>query len=81
VPAVITIAGFVGLVELTSFRTIGATQGKELVLFGSSIDVNAPQPWLIATALLLVGGAWAWHEAKAFRRVWDTLNDDLKPAR
>jgi branched-chain amino acid transport system permease protein len=73
--------GFVGLVELTSFRTIGATQGKQLVLFGSSIDINAPQPWLVAAALLLLGGAWAWREARAFHRIWDRLNDDLTPDR
>ena len=34
------VLGFVGLVELLSFLTIGAAQGKTLVLFGNTIDVH-----------------------------------------
>ena len=37
--ALLLVLGFVGLVELTSFLTIGAAQGKKLVLFGHTIDV------------------------------------------
>ena len=40
--------GFVGLVELLSFLTIGAAQGKKLVLFGSAIDVHSAVPWAIS---------------------------------
>ncbi len=32
------VLGFVGIVELASFLTIGAAQGKMLVLFGHKID-------------------------------------------
>ena len=42
------VLGFVGLVELMSFLTIGAAQGKKLVLFGSPIDVHATLPWAIS---------------------------------
>jgi branched-chain amino acid transport system permease protein len=77
-PGLATIAGFVALVELTSFLSIGAAQGKHLVLFGSPIDVTAAQPWMIAVVLLLGGGLWLWREIGAFRRLWDALNDDLK---
>src|SRR5271169_397784 len=34
VPGLLMMLGFVGLVELTSFLTIGAAQGKTLILFG-----------------------------------------------
>ncbi len=45
-----TVAGFVGLIELLSFLTIGAEQGKHLVLFGSPIDIASVMPWAVATA-------------------------------
>jgi branched-chain amino acid transport system permease protein len=70
--------GFVGVVELTSFQTIGEAQGKHLVLFGSKIDVHSLPPWLIAGALLAVGGFWLRFEIRAFARVWDNITADLK---
>ena len=75
------VLGFVALVELTSFLTIGAAQGKTLILFGHTIDVHAVLPWLFATACLAGGGVWLRLEARAFRRVWDKLMIELKPQR
>ena len=75
------VAGFVGLVELLSFLTIGAEQGKHLVLFGSPIDSTSAWPWAIAGALLLVGGVWLHKEAHRFSRVWEAVTDDLQEAR
>jgi len=49
-----------------------------LVLFGSDIDVRSLVPWLVAVALLGVGGLWLRVEARAFARVWDNLTADLK---
>jgi branched-chain amino acid transport system permease protein len=74
------VAGFVGLVELLSFLTIGAEQGKRLVLFGSQIDATSAWPWTITGALLLVGGVWLHKEAHSFSRVWEAVTDDLKEA-
>ncbi len=76
-----TVAGFVGFVELLSFLTIGAEQGKHLVLFGSPVDATSVWPWTITAALLLVGGVWLVKEAHSFSRVWETVTDDLKDAR
>src|SRR5262249_26880500 len=45
VPGLLLVLGFVGLVELTSFLTIGAAQGKSLVLLGNKIDVKNMTPW------------------------------------
>jgi branched-chain amino acid transport system permease protein len=81
VPAVLTVLGFVGLVELTSFLTIGAAQGKTLVLFGSKIDVHAMLPWAAAAVCLVAGLAWLRLEARSFRRVWEKLMAELKPQR
>ena len=81
VPGILLVLGFVGLVELLSFLTIGAAQGKSLVLFGNRIDIHAVLPWLVATLSLLIGIFWLRHEARGFRRVWDGLMLELKPQR
>ena len=80
-PALATILGFVGIVELASFLTIGAAQGKHLVLFGHPIDIASPLPWAVSAVLLLAGGLWFWREGRAFHRVWEALTTDLKDAR
>jgi branched-chain amino acid transport system permease protein len=78
VPGLIMVLGFVGLVELASFLTIGAAQGKTLVLFGSKIDEHAVLPWLSAGLCLIAGGFWFSVEARSFRKVWDSLMAELK---
>jgi branched-chain amino acid transport system permease protein len=80
-PALLMVLGFVGFVELASFLTIGAAQGKTLVLFGNKIDEHAVAPWLIAFVCLIGGTFWFSIEARAFRRVWDGLMLELKPQR
>ena len=72
---------FVYPFELTSFLTIGAAQGKTLVLFGNTIDVHALLPWVISFALLLGGGIWFRVEARAFRLTWERLMAEVAPAR
>lgn len=81
IPGVALLFGFVALVELMSFLTIGAAQGKKLVLFGGPIDVNTAKPWLIAIACLLGGGVWLRFEAAGFHRVWEATTADLKSRR
>jgi branched-chain amino acid transport system permease protein len=78
IPGLALVLGFVGLVELTSFLTIGAAQGKTLTLGGNKIDVHATLPWVISAVALIGGGAWLRIESRYFRRVWDGLMADLK---
>ena len=78
VPGLAVLLGFIGIVELTSFRTIGEAQGKHLVLLGREIDVHSLVPWLVAVGLLVVGGFWLRFEIRAFGRVWDNLTAELK---
>src|SRR5208337_2596790 len=79
-PGLAAVAGFVGLVELASFLTIGEAQGRHLTLFGGPIDAARAGPWLIAGALLLLGGIWAAREARMFRRVWQSLTAETMGA-
>ena len=73
VPGLIVLFGFVGVVELLSFLTIGMAQGKRLALFGVALDIFSPVSWLVAFACLLGGGLWLSIEARYFKRVWDSL--------
>jgi len=81
VPGLIMVLGFIGVVELASFLTIGAAQGKTLVLFGHQIDDHALAPWLFAGLCLGGGGFWFSREARSFRRVWQGLMAELQTKR
>ena len=77
-PALLVMLGFVLLVELASFTTIGAAQGKKFAIGGNIIDTTAPMPWLIALAALVFGGLWLRREARGFRLRWDELMEFAK---
>ena len=80
IPLLAAIAGFVGIVELASFMTIGEAQGKHLVLFGNTIKAASAPPWIVSVVLLVAGGAWFLREARVFMAVWDAITADLKDA-
>ena len=73
VPGLIMLFGFVGMVELLSFLTIGQAEGKQLSLFGHAIDIASVTPWLTSVLCLLAGGVWLARESRHFRRVWNGL--------
>ena len=77
-PALLSVLGFVGLVELAQLTTIGASQNKALAIGGQVIDPHSATPWLIAAAALIGGGLWLRGEARFFRMRWDSLIDDAK---
>jgi branched-chain amino acid transport system permease protein len=77
-PALALLLGFVGLVELMSFLTIGAAQGKKLVLFGNPVDVHATMPWVISCVALVVGSLWLRFEASGFHQTWQTISAEAR---
>ena len=77
-PGLALVLGFVAAVELLSFLTIGAAQGKKLVLFGNAINVNSAVPWVVAFGLLIGGGVWLRFEIRGFVRVWDDITSRIK---
>ncbi len=79
-PCLLVLAGFVGLVEMLSFATIGAAEGKTLDLFGLTPNVHAVEPWLITLAATVAGIAWLRLEARRFHAVWDAAMTGLAPA-
>ena len=79
IPGLIVLFGFVGLVELVSFLTIGLAQGKRFELFGNAIDVHSVVPWLISLLCVVGGGFWLTVESRYFRRIWDGLMETVQP--
>lgn len=79
-PTLVVLVGLVFVVEMLSFATIGATEGKTLDLFGLTPNVYTPAPWLVTFAGGVVGLVWLRLEARRFRLVWDNAMTDLKPA-
>src|SRR5258708_32294435 len=77
-PALLVMLGFVLLVELASFTTIGAAQGKKFKIGGNLIDTTAPLPWVVALAALVLGALWLRREARGFRLRWDELMEAPK---
>jgi len=78
IPAITALIGFVGLVELTNFITIGAAQGKKLVFFGGEVPAFTFTPWAISVACLVLGGLWLKFEGTNYLRVWDQVTEDIK---
>jgi branched-chain amino acid transport system permease protein len=73
IPGLVTVFGFVAMVELLSFLTIGMAEGKRLTLFGHAIDIAGVGPWLTSLLCLLAGGMWLALESRHFRRAWSDL--------
>ncbi len=81
-PGLATLLGFVALVELAAFVTIGAAQGKQMPPFLAVLAGGGPAvPWLVSAAILIVGIAWLRFEVRGFARLWDDLTADLKQRR
>jgi branched-chain amino acid transport system permease protein len=78
VPGVLCILSFVLLVELASFITIGAAQGKAFKIGPQTVDPHTAFPWALAAISLLGGGLWLRLEARKFRVRWDALIADAK---
>jgi branched-chain amino acid transport system permease protein len=81
VPGLLLVATFVLLVEMASFVTILAGQGKPFALGGVlRIDPFTALPWIAAPACLIVAGLWLRHEARAFARTWDAVSAAAAPS-
>jgi branched-chain amino acid transport system permease protein len=80
VPVLLVVLGFVLAVELCSFLTIGAAQGKSFTLSKITIDPRSAQPWLIAGALMVGGGLWLRFAMRRFGTAWSAVSEDVKRA-
>jgi branched-chain amino acid transport system permease protein len=77
-PGLVVAVGFVLVVELCSFLTIGAAQGKTFTLSRITIEPRTPLPWAVATALLVGGGLWLRAAGTRFAGAWHAVIDEIK---
>jgi branched-chain amino acid transport system permease protein len=80
VPGLLSVVGFVILVELAQLSTIGAAQNKSLAIGGYAVDPHSAAPWTAGALALVLGGLWLRREARVFRTRWDALIEDAKAA-
>ena len=78
VPGLLVVVGFVLVVELCSFLTIGAAQGKTFTLSRVTIEPRTPLPWAVAAVLLVGGGLWLRHAVRGFAAAWHAVVDEIK---
>ena len=72
VPGLVVLFGFVGMVELLSFLTIGMAQGKRLALFGVALDIFSAGA-MAGRRCLSAGRRSLAHDrgSRHFKRVWE----------
>ena len=75
---VLALAGFVLIVELLSFISIGKAQGKQLGFFGHPVNSASALSWIAGVVLLVAGGAGLGWFGQRLRRVWDAEMEDLR---
>ena len=80
VPALLVVLGFVLAVELCSFLTIGAAQGKSFTLSRITIDPRGAGAWLVAGLLLVGGGLCLRAAMRGFGVAWSAVTEDVKRA-
>jgi branched-chain amino acid transport system permease protein len=66
------------VIELCSFLTIGAAQGKSLTLSGVTVNPRSGTPWIAAALLLAGGGLWMRVEARRTAAVWGAVTEEIK---
>ena len=79
-PALLVTLGFVLVVELCSFLTIGAAQGKSFTVGWLTIDPLGVGPWGAAGLLLVLGGLWLHRAVRGFAAAWHTVTEEIKAA-
>jgi branched-chain amino acid transport system permease protein len=78
VPGLLVVVGFITLIELCSFLTIGAAQGKTFRIAHLTIDPGTAAPWVVGAVLLGGGGLWLWRERRRFMAAWEAVTEEIK---
>jgi len=78
VPSLLVALGFVLAIELCSFLTIGAAQGKSLTLSGVTVNPRSGTPWIAAALLLATGGLWMRVEMRRIGAAWGVVTEEIK---
>ena len=76
----LVLTGFVMIVELLSFISIGKAQGKTLGFLGRPVDEASVLTWVVAIGLFGGGALGLRWQGLKLRRVWSGLMDELRAA-
>jgi branched-chain amino acid transport system permease protein len=74
----VALAGFVALVEMIYYVEGGGELGKSLKWFGAEVDPGGWAPWLVAAAVLLIGGGLFVASLRVVRAAWQSLSTELQ---
>lgn len=76
--SLVLLAGVVMLVEMAYGLTLSLGVGTSIRLFGIEFDAATPTPWVVAVALLVVGG-WLFAKVRRdFMATWNTVNQQIE---
>ena len=75
----VALTGGVMLVEMAYHHLLQSASGTALALLGVAIDTAQPQGWLLAIALLVLGGSGFAHFKKQFCSAWDQAQAEVDP--
>ena len=73
----ITLAGCVMLVEMLYHHTLHSDSGTVMTLFRVTFDTAQPKGWLIACALMLLGGTGFARCKQKFCRAWEQAQAEV----
>ena len=76
--ALIACVGFVMIIEMMYHLTLESSNGTVMKLFGAQVDAAAATGWLIALALIALGGFLFWRARPAFSQVWGEANLEIE---
>jgi branched-chain amino acid transport system permease protein len=76
--ALVAFAGAVMAIEMLYHYTLESVNGTTMQLFGQTVDTGTPTPWLIAGALIGLGGLAFWRTRKSFARAWGEVNTEIE---
>jgi branched-chain amino acid transport system permease protein len=73
-----TAAGAAALVEMIYHRQLNAALGPNLHFLGLTLDTSAASSWLMAAALMLVGGVLLELVRRRFVRAWGRAQEEIE---
>ena len=72
------LAGVVMLIEFTWHRTLDIALGPTVRVAGFVFDTERPQAWVMALAIVLVGGAAFEYMRRRFKDEWDRIQVEIE---
>jgi branched-chain amino acid transport system permease protein len=76
--SLVALVGVVMIIEMLYHLTLESSNGTVMRLFGMQVDTAGLVGWLIALALIALGGFLFMRARPAFRQAWDEANLEIE---